>query len=451
MGRMESVMTGAERYLDRLASVEWYRANRRRTAELFEIVAPEAYYDRPIALRNPIVFYEGHLPAFSVNTLLKKGLAEPGIDPRFEILFERGIDPEDESAVPGRTKDGWPPREEIRAYGREADRRIVEALEEKEVVREDNPVLERGLAAWTILEHEPMHQETLQYMWHRLPYEKKRAPRSAPRPILGGEPPRTETARVPAGRATLGAQKDEVPFGWDNEFPRHIVEVPDFEIDVNDVTNRAFLEFVRAGGYDREDLWAPEDWSWRVENDVRHPLFWEPRGGDWSWRGMFEQVPLPPAWPVFVSQAEASAYSRWRDAHLPTEAEFHRAAYGTPSGEERSYPWGEEPPDSSRGNFDFERWDPVPVGSYPAGQSAWGVHDLLGNGWEWTSTVFGGFPGFQSMASYPIYSTDFFDGKHFVIKGGSLATGKGLLRRSFRNWFRGNYPYVYATFRCVKS
>ena len=167
------------------------------------------------------------------------------------------------------------------------------------------------------------------------------------------------------------------------------------------------------------------------------------------WRGQWERVPLPEAWPVYASQAEASAYSRWKGRRLPTEAEYHRAAYGTPQGPERSYPWGEEEPDATRGNFDFEHDDPVPVGSYPRGASAWGVQDLLGNGWEWTSTVFAGFPGFEPMASYPVYSSDFFDGKHFVLKGGSPATAKELLRRSFRNWFRGNYPYVYAKFRCV--
>ncbi len=447
MGETE---TAAERFLDRRRAVEWYRANRRRSAELFEIVLPEAYHDRPIPLRNPIVFYEGHLPVFSINTLVKKGLGEPGLNERFEVIFERGIDPEDERTVAGAAL-GWPRREEIQEYGRRADRAIAEALATKDITREDNPVLRRGLAACTILEHEPMHQETLRYMWHRLPYEKKRAPRNAPRPVLGGEPPPRERVRIPAGRATLGAKRGEIPFAWDNEYDQRPVEVPEFDIDVHDVANRDFLEFVDAGGYDRENLWSEEGWRWRVDNGVRHPLFWERRDGEWRWRGMFEELPLPPAWPVFVSQAEASAYARWRDARVPTEAEFHRAAYGTPSGEERSYPWGEDPPDASRGNFGFATWDPVPVGSFPAGRSAWGVHDLLGNGWEWTSTVFGPFPGFEPMPSYPVYSSDFFDGKHWVMKGGSLATAKELLRRSFRNWFRGNYPYTYATFRTVTS
>ena len=437
--------------LDRKAMADWYAMNRRLTKELFAVVRPEAYLDRPIPLRNPIVFYEGHLPAFSINTLLKRGLGVEGIHAEFEVLFESGIDPEDFSVVPGAVP-GWPPRSAIQDYGERADRAIREALEKADFEREDNPVLRRGLAAYTVLEHEPMHQETLKYMWHRLPFEKKLRPagaRGGVPPVTDGGPPAAEVVRVPAGRATLGAGRGEIPFGWDNEFPRLAVDVPAFEMDVHDVTNAAFLDFVAAGGYGREELWSEEGRSWVREHRVEHPLFWERRDGGWIWRGMFEEVPLPPAWPVYVSHAEASAYARWKGRRLPTEAEFHRAAFGTPEGRERSYPWGEAPPDSSRGNFDCRHWDPVPVGSYPAGRSAWGIHDLIGNGWEWTSTVFAGFPGFEPMPSYPQYSAGFFDGNHFVMKGASPATAKELVRRSLRNWFRGNYPYVYATFRCV--
>ena len=164
---------------------------------------------------------------------------------------------------------------------------------------------------------------------------------------------------------------------------------------------------------------------------------------------MFEEVALPAEWPAYVSHAEASAYARWKGRRLVTEAEFHRAAYGSPSGE-RAQPWGDEAPDATRGHFDFGGFDPVPVGSFPAGASAWGVHDLVGNGWEWTSTIFAPFDGFSPMASYPEYSADFFDGQHYVMKGASPATAKELVRRSFRNWFRGNYPYVYAKFRTAR-
>ena len=185
---------------------------------------------------------------------------------------------------------------------------------------------------------------------------------------------------------------------------------------------------------------------------MTHPSFWTAPAGPAatrSWIGMFEETPLPPDWPVYVSQAEAEAYARWKGRRLPTEAEYHRAAFGTPAGVERSYPWGEDPPSREHGNFDFARFEPVAVGSFPAGTSAWGVHDLVGNGWEWTSTIFGPFPGFTPMASYPEYSADFFDRQHYVMKGASTATAQELVRRSFRNWFRPNYPYVYATFRTV--
>jgi len=151
-----------------------------------------------------------------------------------------------------------------------------------------------------------------------------------------------------------------------------------------------------------------------------------------------------------VSHAEATAFARWRGRALPSEAQFHRAAYGTPEGRERSYPWGEAEPVRRRGVFDFRQWDPSAVGTHPGGDSAWGVSDLVGNGWEWTSTPFAPFPGFEPLPFYRGYSADFFDGRHYVMKGGSARTDASLLRCSFRNWFQPHYSYAYATFRCVE-
>lgn len=433
---------------DRQALISRYLRGRERSEAIFDSVRPESYEARPIPLRNPICFYEGHLPAFAVNTLVKRGLGEPGVDADLEVLFERGIDPEDEKAIPA-GQSSWPSRIAIRSFAAEADRLVLDAFAGADIAAEENPVLSGGLAAWTVLEHEPMHQETLAYILHRLAYDQKIRPATLPPARIGGEPPARRTARVPAGRATLGADPGEIPFGWDNEFPRRVVEVAAFDVDVDSVTNRDFLEFVDAGGYEDETLWDEEGGSRVAESGARHPLFWEMHRGAWMWRGMWDLLPLPMAWPAYVSHAEASAYARWRDRRLPTEAEFHRAAYGTPEGVERAQPWGDSPPDATRGHFDFAAADPVPAGSFPRGASAWGVRDLVGNGWEWTSTVFAPFPGFEPMPSYPQYSADFFDGKHWVLKGASPVTARELVRRSFRNWFRGNYPYVYAKFRTV--
>ena len=433
---------------NRTAAVEWYRRNRERSRTIFDLIDPSAYYSRPISLRNPIVFYEGHLPAFGAIAFLERGLGRPPVDAALEGLFARGIDPQSTAdAVPrSGASTRWPSRDEVLAFARACDAAVIDAIERE-------PLAIEGL--YTALEHEAMHQETLLYMWHRVPYAQKRPPEGEKLAEASlnenpWRPPSGVRVSIPAGPATLGASRDDVVFGWDNEFDAHRVHVPAFEIDLHNVTNAEFLEFVNAGGYERRAWWDAAGWSWVQAERVRHPAFWT-RGADgWSWRGMFEEIPLPPSWPVYVTHAEASAYARSRGRRLMTEAEFHRAAFGTPSGDERPYPWGEAPPDTVHGNFDFRSWEPVPAGSFPAGASAWGVHDLVGNGWEWTSSVFAPFPGFRAMASYPEYSAEFFDGEHYVMKGASCATARELVRASFRNWFRPNYPYVYATFRTVK-
>ena len=423
---------------------EWFAKNRRRSRAWFDLLREDAYRARPIALRHPVVFYEGHVPAFNVNTLVKRGLGLPGVDAALEDLFERGIDPAEDAADTASAPTAWPERDAVLAFAAGCDAAVEAAFAHPDVLRDG------GLALFTILEHEAMHHETLLYMYQRLPAAAKRRPNGY-RPDVGGDPPPARAVAVPAGTATLGVDADAVPFAWDNEMPTLRVEVPAFEVDVYDVTNRDYLAFVEAGGYADPSLWTAENWTWREREGIRHPSFWARREGRWYWRGLFDEIPLPLAWPVYVSHAEASAYARWKGRRLPTEAEYHRAAFGTPDGAERAFPWGDAPPNGRHGNFDLRRWDPVPVGSYPEGASAFGVHDSVGNGWEWTSTVFAPFPGFAPMPSYPRYSTDFFDGGHYVMKGASSATASELLRRSWRNWFRPRYPYPFAAFRCVRS
>jgi ergothioneine biosynthesis protein EgtB len=327
---------------------------------------------------------------------------------------------------------------------------VIAALENADLERPGHPLLNRAEAAYAILEHEPMHQETLRYMWHRLPLERKRRP-AGYAPATEGAPPAQEWITIPAGRATLGIAPGSVPFAWDNERPALEEDVTAFAIERHDTTNAAYLEFVEAGGYAQARWWRPDDWEWIQRERIRHPPFWERAGHGWRWRGMFETMPLPLSWPVYVSWAEANAFARWRGARLPTEAEYQRAAYGSHTADVRRYPWGNEPPTAEHGVFDFDSWDPEPAGSHPAGRSAWGVDDLAGNGWTWTASVFAPFPGFTAMPSYPEYSADFFDGEHFVLKGASPATASELLRPSFRNWFRPRYPWVYATFRCART
>ena len=350
----------------------WYRRNRERSSTLFDLLSDRAYYSQPIALRHPIVFYEGHLPAFSFNTLVKKALGGPSIDEHLEALFARGIDPDE----PSSDELPWPSRDVVRSFADEADRRVMDSLLNADLDQPGHPFLDGGEAVVSILEHEAMHHETLLYMWHRLPFSDKKKP-GGYSPRTDGVSPPAEWVDVPAGSAVLGVERDTIPFGWDNECPALVVDVPSFAIERNDVTNDRFLEFVDGGGYQDERWWSAEDWRWIQIEGVAHPLFWERAGEDWYWRGMFDRIPLPSSWPVYVTYAEASAFARWRGMRLPTEPEFQRSAYGSPNGD-RSHPWGNEEPSARTGVFDLASWDPEPAGSHPDGASAWGDPRLGG-------------------------------------------------------------------------
>ena len=420
-----------------------------RSDLLFGLLAPEAQFERPIALRQPSIFYLGHLPAFAWNQVWRGVLGRPAFRPEFDGLFARGIDPVGDDYTPSGAS--WPSEAELLRYRDRVREALRGAFDDVRALEGTDLLADRGRIWGIVIEHELMHHETLLYMYQRLGDAFKRRPSWLPDPVTRGAAAQGSVA-IPAGRVTLGASFERQPFGWDNEFPEQDVDVAAFEIDATPVRNAEYGAFIEAGGYERRELWPDEAWAWKERAGVRHPAFWARERDRWVCRTLFAAVPLEEAgdWPVYVSWAEARAYARWRGRRLPTEAEFHRAAYGTPGGAARPHPWGETAPAPAHGSFDFRDWAPTPVGSHPAGASAWGVHELVGNGWEWTASVFAPYPGFTAYArTYPGYSADFFDGKHYAMAGASWATDAALVRRSFRNWFQAHYPYVFAKFRCV--
>ncbi|HEX5483056.1 MAG TPA: SUMF1/EgtB/PvdO family nonheme iron enzyme [Terriglobia bacterium] len=419
---------------------------RERTDELFRLLRPDAYFDRPIPERHRNIFYLGHLETFDWNLLSERILGLKSFRPEFDKLFAFGIDPVG-GGLPADQPQDWPAIQEIQQYNLRVRNTIDQALRKADLSA-STPRGESPLATLlnVAIEHRLMHAETFAYMLHRLPPNRKIAPALSPQ--TSAKPVQHQMAEIPAGEATLGLHRNG-DFGWDNEFEAHRVLVAPFAIDVYEATNADFLKFMQDGGYQRRELWREDAWEWITREGTSHPAFWKRHGNGWLYQTMFGEIPLPPECPVYVGQAEAAAYAQWMRKSLPSEEEWHRAAYGTPEGGERAYPWGSETPSAKHGNFHFESWDPAPVSAHPRGASAYGVLDLLGNGWEWTSTPFSPFPGFKAFPFYPGYSANFFDGKHYVMKGGSPRTAACMLRPSFRNWFQAHYPYVYATFRCV--
>lgn len=394
------------------------RAARAESDRLFSILTEDALYARPIAERHRVIFYIGHLDGFDSIQICREALSLQLPDPELDSLFQAGIDP-DSAHLPADQPSDWPTLAQVQTYVSRSRQLVDEHVEH---APESVVVM--------ALEHRLMHLETLAYMFHNFRYDLKHCELFPQQHHSLKTTLPNHWRDIPQGEAVLGKPWDE-SFGWDNEHPQLIVHVPSFRIQRFNVTNGEYLRF--------------------VEDGARLPHFWIKRGDSFFYRGMFEEIPLPLDWPVYVTQTEAEAYARWLGKKLPSEQQFHRAAYGSHSSHNSAFPWGEAEPSGERGNFDFKRWDPEPVHSTPAGDSFFGVSQLVGNGWEWTRTVFEPFPGFQPHSTYPGYSANFFDGEHNVIKGGSPRTAARLLRRSFRNWFRRDYPYVYATFRCVED
>jgi gamma-glutamyl hercynylcysteine S-oxide synthase len=441
---------------------------RQQSDAIFNLLRPDSLherplYERPIPERHRIVFYVGHLEAFDWNLLNNAVFGLKSAHPELDRLFAFGIDPVG-GGLPTDLPSDWPSLDAVREYVSGVrsglDKNLAAHLakhpgQHPAKISSEPSQTRNGFPLSTLLnvaiEHRLMHAETLAYMLHQLPLNLKVAERGAP--VRTGPPVTHRGIAIPAGCVTLGLDRNSPTFGWDNEYEANTVEVPAFEIDRYKVTNRQYLEFMSAGGYETRAFWDDDDWDWKTAQGISHPLFWKKEGTGWLWRAMFDEARLPLDWPVYVSHAEASAYACWAGKSLPAEVEWQRAAYGTAGGDARPYPWGSEPPEfgveAKFGNFDSHRWDPVPVNAFPDGQSAFDVHGMLGNGWEWTSTVFGPFPGFQPFPFYRGYSADFFDGKHFVMKGASARTAACMLRPTFRNWFQAHYQYVYAGFRCV--
>jgi hypothetical protein len=234
---------------------------------------------------------------------------------------------------------------------------VLRALEHEDLDRPGDPLLDRSEAAFTILEHEAMHQETLLYMWHRLPPGEKRKP-AGYSPITAGSRSGGRMGDHSRGPRHAGRRSrfDSVRVG--QRIRGTVAEVPAFDIMRHDVTNAAFLAFVESGGYQEERWWLPMIGPGFATAMSRIRCSGSVTGDRWMWRGMFERLALPLSWPVYVSLAEAMAFAKWSGARVPTEAEFQRAAYGTPEGTERHHPWGDASSDRRAWRIRFQQLGP---------------------------------------------------------------------------------------------
>jgi iron(II)-dependent oxidoreductase len=218
------------------------------------------------------------------------------------------------------------------------------------------------------------------------------------------------------------------------------------------VTNGAYRRFVDGGGYDDRALWSDAGWAWRCESGARAPKHWEYEADGWTTRTMDRVRPLDPLRPVcHVCWYEAEAYARSVGKRLPSEAEWEAAATWDPaSARQHRYPWGNESSSPALANVDQATFDTAQIGAYPRNLSPIGCYGMIGDVWEWTSSDFAPYPGYETFP-YAEYSEAFFGGDYKVLRGGSWATAADVARSTFRNW---DYPIrrqIFSGFRCARD
>src|SRR5580692_8507628 len=393
---------------------------RARTLQLTDLDDPTllAQHD---ALMSPLVWDLAHIGQQEELWLLRlgdparPGLLPPDVDSLYDAFKHRRAD---RPALP------LLPPVEARAFNHEVRGRVIDLLERTPA--------DDLFTAGMVVQHEEQHDETMYatlQLRHGPPVLLAREPLPRGRPIAG------ERVFVPGGPFVLGVDAASEPFSLDNERPAHTVSVAPFWIGRVPVSNGQWREFIADGGYGRPDLWSTRGWEHRVEAGLQRPKFWTADGTRRRF-GIEEDVPLDE--PVqHIGYFEAEAFAAWSGARLPTEIEWEKAcAWDPATAARRTWPWGSHAPTPELANLGGLGLRPAPVGAYPAGASAYGAEQMIGDVWEWTSSDFRPWPGFEPMI-YRAYSEPFFGGNYKVLRGGSWAVAPAAIRPSFRNW---DYP-----------
>ncbi len=421
---------------------DYFNATFTRYEQLFATLSgTDAWVNKPITLRHPLIFYFGHTATFFINKLVLAGLVEQRIDPKFESMFAVGVDEMSWDDLNDSHYD-WPSADEVRDYRqmvRDAVNHLIDTLPLTLPIDWESPW-------WPIvmgIEHERIHLETSSVLirQHALAMVK---PHPEWQPCRNSGPaPQNALVAIAAGSVVLGKDKVAAYYGWDNEYGHHSAEVPAFQAAKYLVSNGEFLAFVDADGYADNRYWEEEGLGWKTFAQAHHPTFWIKADDAWKLRLMTEEVPMPWDWPVEVNYHEAKAFCNWKAAQtglpvrLPSEDEWYRLydACGV----------GEVGPQTAAANLHLDHWaSSCPVNTFRHGE----LYDVVGNVWQWTETPIYPFDGFEVHPLYDDFTTPTFDARHNLIKGGSWVSCGNETLRSARYAFRRHF-FQHAGFRYV--
>lgn len=419
---------------------------RERTLLLVAPVPEEELMNQHNRLMSPVVWDLGHIAHFEELWLVRnlEGPVRFGEMPGIFNPFENPRSVRGQLALP-RLADTL----DHMACAR---RMVLDRVVAGDTGAADPRLLDGGYVFRMVAQHEYQHNETiLQALQLKDDGARYRAPRAIV-PPAGRPVPADADGMVRFPGATVQIGTDDRTAAYDNERPRHAVELAPFRIGAWAVTNGEYAAFIADGGYDTRSLWSQAGWKHREEAGLAAPQFWELRDGQWWTRSMDAETPVDPNRPVcHVCWYEAEAYCRWAGARLPTEQEWEAAAAWDPAaGAGRAYPWGDDPPGPLDANLDQLAFQAAPVGAYPRNVSPIGAYGMIGDVWEWTASDFLPWPGYQTFP-YPEYSEVFFGPDYKVLRGGSWATRPGAIRNTFRNW---DYPVrrqIFSGFRVARD
>ncbi len=392
------------------------------TQALFATIDPEDFCHQAHDEFSPVGWHLGHIGVTEGFWVLQQCQHAASLSPEYDAVFSPLDNPKE-------NRVNLPAAHEIFAYLNAVRDRVFAFLERGDWP-DSHPLLGDGRLLNMLLQHEEQHTETILLILNLIAarrfdagdgrsFSAQAVPRRSPPPQAG----RTTMVRIPAGAYSMGS--DDSAYTLDNERPARQVRLEEFWIDPAPITNADFLEFMDAGGYQNPAWWSQQGWRWCEEYHITHPLHWRSGNGQGRWLEVdpFGVAPLDPARPVrCVSWYEAEAYARSVGKRLPTEAEWEKAAW----------------------------WDAEQHAATAQSDLLAPRLGMLGGVWEWTHTWFHPYPGFQAFP-YDGYSVPYFDQHHRVLRGGSWATRRHVLRSTFRNWYHPGMRAVFAGFRCAKD
>ena len=424
--------------------VEALRGIRDRMLSLVADLGDDSMLGPRLAIVNPPLWEIGHVAYFQELWVLRHARGLPPMLPNCDAVYDSAVLAHD---------DRWDAPllsiSETKAYLAQVLERAVDGQGTGREATDD----ERYFIALALL-HECMHAEALTYTRQTLGHAALRygdSDTSTRAAEVTSEP--LGDAFIPGGRLLLGSTRHE-GFVFDNEQWAHEVSIEPFRIARTATSNGEFRAFVDDGGYGNRECWSDEGWLWRQAAGADHPTYWSPSAdGEWSRREFDRFVPLDDRLPVLhVNWFEADAYCRWAGRRLPSEAEWEVAAAGEVSTagatlleSKRKYPWGDEAPSPRLANLDWRAGGTIPVDELPEGESAFGCRQMIGNVWEWTSSNFLPYPGFEP-GPYKEYSEPWF-GNHKVLRGGCWATSSRIARPAYRNFYTPDRRDVWAGLR----